>query len=159
MSTFTTNENPPPAGSCLPEQLQPNSQNPSPSAPATTSRSTSKDARPTSSVFARNEESPVHNVPMRVIRRPLPSELDEEKVLGFMEEMKAGDTFTPIEIIKVKSPLKINPTGPPETFYFAMGGCHRYEATKRLGLETIRAKIIEVPASQMRIYLGAGSPF
>ncbi|WWD08439.1 hypothetical protein V865_006551 [Kwoniella europaea PYCC6329] len=138
-----------PAAPCLPEQLQPQPH----STPPTS------DVRPTSSVFARNEETPIHNVPMRVIRRPLPSELDEEKVQTFMDEMKAGDTFTPIEIIKVKSPLKTNPTGPPETFYFAMGGCHRYEATKRLGLETIRAKIIEVPASQMRIYLGAGSPF
>ncbi|WVQ63260.1 hypothetical protein V866_005507 [Kwoniella sp. B9012] len=138
-----------PAASCLPEQLQPQPD----STPSTS------DVRPTSSVFARNEETPIHNVPMRVIRRPLPSELDEAKVQTFMDEMKAGDTFTPIEIIKVKSPLKTNPTGPPETFYFAMGGCHRYEATKRLGLETIRAKIIEVPASQMRIYLGAGSPF
>ncbi|WVW80908.1 hypothetical protein I302_102899 [Kwoniella bestiolae CBS 10118] len=141
--------------SCLPEQLQ---LQPETTATAT-STSSNPEVRPTSSIFARNEEAPIHNVPMRVIRRPLPSELDEGKVQTFMEEMKAGDTFTPIEIIKVKSPLKINPTGPAETFYFAMGGCHRYEATKRLGLETIRAKIIEVPAKQMRVYLGAGSPF
>ncbi|WVQ95502.1 hypothetical protein IAU59_002599 [Kwoniella sp. CBS 9459] len=117
------------------------------------------DDRPTSSIFSRSDAAPVHNVPMRVIRRPLPSELDENKVLTFMEEMKGGDTFTPIELVKVKSPLKSNPSGPSEVFYFAMGGCHRYEATKRLGLETIRARIIEVPASQMRVYLGAGSPF
>lgn len=77
----------------------------------------------------------------------------------FSQFFQAGDRFTPIEIIKVKSPLKTNPTGPIEVFYFAMGGCHRYEATKRLGYETIRAKIIEVPPKQMRIYLGAGSPF
>ncbi|WWD20650.1 hypothetical protein CI109_105126 [Kwoniella shandongensis] len=142
--------------SCLPTELQPQ---PSTSkTPDGTSTATAT-AKPTSSVFSRGEDVPVHNVPMRVIHRPLPSELDEEKVKTFMEEMKSGDTFTPIEIIKVKSPLKTNPSGPPETFYFAMGGCHRYEATKRLGLESIRARIIEVPAKQMRVYLGAGSPF
>ncbi|KIR35679.1 sulfiredoxin [Cryptococcus deuterogattii 2001/935-1] len=114
---------------------------------------------PTSSVFSRAEDAPVHNVPMRVINRPLPSELDENKVKAFMAEMERGDSFTPIEVVKVKAPLKTDPTGPPQVFYFAMGGCHRYEATKRLGWETIRARIINVPANQMRIYLGSGSPF
>ncbi|WVR08590.1 hypothetical protein IAU60_005645 [Kwoniella sp. DSM 27419] len=140
------------APSCLPPSLQPQ-----PSIPADPSKASTD--KPTSSIFSRSDAAPVHKVPMRVIRRPLPSELDEGKVRTFMEEMKAGDTFTPIELVKVKSPLKSNPTGPAEVFYFAMGGCHRYEATKRLGLETIRARIIEVPASQMRVYLGAGSPF
>ncbi|OCF31792.1 sulfiredoxin [Kwoniella heveanensis CBS 569] len=153
------------SSTCLPEALRPQEvhqqhqqQVPSLSSAKGAPPSTSTD-RPTSSIFSRSDSAPVHNVPMRVIRRPLPSELDEDKVLTFMEEMKGGDTFTPIELVKVKSPLKINPTGPPQVFYFAMGGCHRYEATKRLGLETIRARIIEVPASQMRVYLGAGSPF
>lgn len=73
--------------------------------------------------------------------------------------IQRGDSFTPIEVVKVKAPLKTDPTGPPQVFYFAMGGCHRYEATKRLGWETIRARIINVPANQMRIYLGSGSPF
>ena len=46
--------------------------------------------KPTSSIFARNEKGPIHNVPMRVIHRPLPSELDEEKVKSFMREMEVG---------------------------------------------------------------------
>lgn len=124
-----------------------------------------------SSAFARGNGE-VHIVPMSVIQRPLPSELDEDKVLAFMEEMRVreqrliaadllqrGDVFTPVEIIKVRSALKSNPDGPLHNFYMQLGGCHRFEATKRLGLPTIRAKIIEAPASQMRIYLGAGSPF
>jgi len=74
-------------------------------------------------------------------------------------KLQAGDVFTPIELAKVRAPLKTDPTKTVHNFYFAMGGCHRYEATKRLGLETIRARIIDVPASQMRIYLGASSPF
>ncbi|WVQ85892.1 hypothetical protein IAT38_008060 [Cryptococcus sp. DSM 104549] len=136
--------------SCLPPSLQPEQPQES---------STPDPNKPTSSVFSRSEDAPVHNVPMRVIHRPLPSELDEEKVKSFMEEMERGDSFTPIEVVKVKAPLKDNPIAGPQTFYFAMGGCHRYEATKRLKWETIRARIIEVPAAQMRVYLGAGSPF
>jgi sulfiredoxin len=41
-------------------------------------------------VFSRDADAPVHVVPMRVIHRPLPSELDEDKVQAFMEEMKVG---------------------------------------------------------------------
>lgn len=51
------------------------------------SSSTEREHVPTSSAFARNEKE-VHIVPMSVIRRPLPSELDEAKVLGFMDDMQ-----------------------------------------------------------------------
>nr|KIR86554.1 hypothetical protein I308_02871 [Cryptococcus tetragattii IND107] len=47
---------------------------------------------PGSSVFSRAEDAPVHNVPMRVINRPLPSELDENKVKAFMAEMEDSDS-------------------------------------------------------------------
>lgn len=79
--------------------------------------------------------------------------------MGRAEIHSQGDVFTPIEIVKVRSKLKTDPTGPIHNFYFSLGGCHRYEATKRLGLPTIRARIIEAPASHIRVYLGAGSPF
>lgn len=58
---------------CLPNQLLPQTTN-----------------NPGSSVFSRAEDAPVHNVPMRVINRPLPSELDENKVKAFMAEMEAS---------------------------------------------------------------------
>lgn len=45
-------------------------------------------SRPTGSAFSRSDSAPVHDVPMRVIHRPLPSELDENKVQAFMNEMK-----------------------------------------------------------------------
>lgn len=48
--------------------------------------------KPDSSIFAR-DDAPVHNVPMAVIRRPLPSELDEAKVQAFMEEMKVSMSY------------------------------------------------------------------
>ena len=37
-------------------------------------------------------------VPMNVIRRPLPSELDEDKVQTFMAEMKVSHPFSCIRI-------------------------------------------------------------
>ena len=43
--------------------------------------------KPQSSAFARGDGE-VHIVPMSVIQRPLPSDLDEEKVKAFMQEMK-----------------------------------------------------------------------
>lgn len=49
------------------------------------------DHRPTSSAFSRGG-SEVHIVPMSVIRRPLPSELDEAKVLGFTDDMQVRHT-------------------------------------------------------------------
>lgn len=79
--------------SCLPEELQPHKPHDPTAGPADrppqagVSTATSK---PTSSVFSRSESAPVHNVPMRVIHRPLPSELDESKVEAFMREMQVG---------------------------------------------------------------------
>jgi uncharacterized ParB-like nuclease family protein len=47
----------------------------------------SAEYQPTSSAFARDDGA-VHVVPMSVIRRPLPSELEEAKVLAFMKQMR-----------------------------------------------------------------------
>lgn len=85
-----------------------------------------------------------------------------------------GDEFTPIEVLRVRSPAN-----PDQSYYFSLGGCHRcvplslwythalaltdtlprFEAHKRLGRETIRGKVIEVPASVMKKYLGSSAPF
>ncbi|KAK4705551.1 sulfiredoxin, partial [Phenoliferia sp. Uapishka_3] len=112
-----------------------------------------------SSVFAAKER-PVHDVPMAVINRPLPSTLEEEKVARFMSDIiltsflvgKAGDDFTPIEVLRC-----VTPDG--QKYYFAFGGCHRFEAHKRLNSETIKGIIIDVPPSSIRLYLGASCPF
>lgn len=88
--------------SCLPSVLQaPRTPDDSPTTRMTAADSISADqpsqvaalpaiSKPTSSVFSRSESAPVHNVPMRVIHRPLPSELDEAKVEAFMREMQVG---------------------------------------------------------------------
>eukprot|EP00983_Pelagomonas_calceolata_P065481 1148604-Pelagomonas_calceolata.AAC.7 len=56
------------------------------------------------SIFVGNlGEKEVHDVPMSVICRPIPSVLDQEKVLW------------------VEDP-------PGSNYYFSLGGCHRWEA-------------------------------
>ncbi|BGP23869.1 sulfiredoxin [Rhodotorula toruloides] len=97
-------------------------------------------------------DSPTVNVPLEVINRPVPSQLEEEKVLRFMEDIKKGDDFTPIEVLRCAAP-------DGQKYYFAFGGCHRYEAHKRLKSKTIPGRIINVPPSAIRMYLGASAPF
>ncbi|BGP39128.1 hypothetical protein JCM10450v2_003082 [Rhodotorula kratochvilovae] len=121
------------------------------SAPASTAADAPTAPHVNFSKFA-TPNSPTVQVPMRVINRPLPSELDEDKVVRFMEGIQKGDDFTPIEVLKC-----VAPDG--QKYYFAFGGCHRYEAHKRLQSETIPARIISIPPSAIRMYLGAGCPF
>lgn len=86
------------------------------------------------SIFAKAGQAPV-DVPMRVLNRPLPSELDEDKVQRFMRDIQvrlsystpfpaaadrtqAGDDFTPIEVLRCELP-------DGRRYYFSFGGCHR----------------------------------
>ncbi|GAA5854384.1 hypothetical protein JCM5353_001775 [Sporobolomyces roseus] len=99
-----------------------------------------------------NADTPTVDVPMSVINRPLPSELSEEKVQQFMKNIQAGDKFTPIEVLRTES-------ADGKKYYMAFGGCHRFEAHKRLKSETIPGRIINVPPASIRMYLGASCPF
>lgn len=83
-------------------------------------------------------DAPVYDVPMRALNRPFPPILDEGKVERFMDDMRNGDDLTPIEVLRCQAP------NDERVFFFSFGGCHRYEAAKRLGLETIKGKIINV---------------
>nr|XP_037269493.1 putative sulfiredoxin isoform X2 [Rhipicephalus microplus] len=61
------------------------------------------------------------------------------------------DQVTPVDILWIKGRDGGN-------YYYAFGGNHRFEAHYRLGLATIRAKLIpSVPASLLP-YLGGSAP-
>ncbi|GAA5813783.1 hypothetical protein MFLAVUS_007270 [Mucor flavus] len=101
-----------------------------------------------------NSVKEVFDVPMSVINRPIPSQLDKEKVEHMKEVLQTPEReneLTPIDVHHVHHK--------GQDYYFAFGGCHRWAASKELGRETIRAKLIETPASVIKTYLGSSSPF
>ncbi|KAF2069464.1 hypothetical protein CYY_009219 [Polysphondylium violaceum] len=95
----------------------------------------------------------VTEMPISVIHRPLPSYLDEEKVISLMETLKKNSEDVP--------PIDVNwvvGKNPDNNYYMAFGGCHRWEAHKRLGLPTIKARIVKSTPQDIKVYLGSSTP-
>ncbi|XP_055896417.1 sulfiredoxin-1-like isoform X2 [Biomphalaria glabrata] len=96
----------------------------------------------------------VHNVPLHILIRPIPSILDEEKVKSLMETIESEEVqnvVPPIDILWIKGRLGGD-------YYYSFGGCHRYEAYKKLKRETIPCKIFKSTIEDLRSYLGSSTP-
>ncbi|XP_017036495.1 sulfiredoxin isoform X1 [Drosophila kikkawai] len=97
----------------------------------------------------------IHHVPMSVIKRPIPSVLDEQKVASLMETIKheesEAEEVPPIDLLWI--------TGSEGgDYYFSFGGCHRFEAYKRLQRETIKAKLVRSTLGDLYHYMGSSAP-
>ncbi|KAJ3628129.1 hypothetical protein MTP99_015455 [Tenebrio molitor] len=95
-----------------------------------------------------------HEMPMSAIIRPFKSELADDKVASIMETLSnpaTKDQVPPIDILWITGREGGN-------YYYSFGGCHRYEAHKRLNLPTIQVKLVKSNVQDLKGYLGSSTP-
>ncbi|OQV14707.1 putative sulfiredoxin [Hypsibius exemplaris] len=106
-----------------------------------------------SSIHGRNVNE-IHMVPFQVITRPIPPVLDDKKVCSLISAISDEENVKnvpPLDVLWI--------TGSEGgQYYFSFGGCHRYEAYKRIGAKEIPCKLIRSTINDLRTYLGSSTP-
>lgn len=83
----------------------------------------------------------VQQIPIQQIHRPLYRRNDPEKVQALMASIEDIGLQEPIDVLEV------------DGAYYGFSGCHRFEACRRLGHETILARVRQAPRSVLKLHL------
>mmetsp|Transcript_15792 Transcript_15792/g.51758 ORF Transcript_15792/g.51758 Transcript_15792/m.51758 type:complete len:163 (-) Transcript_15792:115-603(-) len=92
---------------------------------------------------SRHKRGAVRAVKVSDIRRPLERTrgVDDEKVRALMASIDSEGQQVPIDVLEVEGQL------------YGFSGCNRYEAVKRLGRETILARVVPSTRQSLRMHL------
>ncbi|KAL3230729.1 Sulfiredoxin [Nakaseomyces bracarensis] len=110
----------------------------------------------------------VSQIPLSQIRRPIAPVLDYQKIDAMVSTMKGVPQAS--RTCSLEAATEMNGELPPidvlcvrengENYYFAFGGCHRFQAYDRLAQEQnnpdvpVRAKVLPSTRHQLRLYVG-----
>jgi sulfiredoxin len=83
----------------------------------------------------------IREIPLAQIRRPLPRSTDPEKVAQLMQSIAELGLLEPIDVLEVDGQI------------YGFSGCHRFEACRRLGHQTIKCRVWRAPQSVLRMHL------
>ncbi|CCH44762.1 Sulfiredoxin [Wickerhamomyces ciferrii] len=102
-------------------------------------------------------------LPLNQIKRPIPPVLDYDKIDSMESQLKGipmasktcsleeardlNGELPPIDVMAIKEN--------DEIYYFAFGGCHRFQAYERIGPDAkVKCKILPATKRQLKLYLG-----
>lgn len=98
----------------------------------------------------------VRVMPISVITRPIPKELDEAKVQSIMETISnpaTKDEIPPIDVLWIAGKTIMD-----NNYFYNFDGAHRYEAHKRLDTKIIKVKVTRTTIDEVKNYLGGEMP-